>query len=212
MKKAFTLAEVLIVVSIVSVVAAITMPQFITSQFEDQMATKLTKVQGVLGNAIEVATRSNGMISDWGTSVNNYYKIISPNLKIDTNANSGQGAFADKWTFLSGSSGNAQTSKGYGNMTNFTLTDGTAVGMRMDSNKAFYGVSSQKFSNSNFLVILVDLNGKKGPNVLGRDMYFFVLADKGLIPAGIDSAATCVKGQSGSTCTAKFLNNKEFKF
>ena len=61
---------------------------------------------------------------------------------------------------------------------------------------------------------LVDVNGKKGPNVFGRDVFFFVLVKgKGILPAGNDNkSAECTKSNSGVTCAAKVINEKKIDY
>lgn len=62
------------------------------------------------------------------------------------------------------------------------------------------GVSSDNLINpsANF-VIAVDVNGKSRPNVFGKDVFMFVLTDKGLIPSG--------DGDKGKNCDDKSTNN-----
>jgi len=56
--------------------------------------------------------------------------------------------------------------------------------------------------------VLIDVNGNKPPNVMGRDVFYFILVNgKGFIPAGSESTARCNSnsGSSGGVCTAKVL-------
>ena len=58
---------------------------------------------------------------------------------------------------------------------------------------------------------VVDVNGDKGPNRFGYDMFFFALIKgEGVIPAGADDGSSdCKKGGTGATCAAKVINEKK---
>src|SRR5574344_2904850 len=64
---AFTLAEVLITLGIIGVVAALTIPTLMQKTQELESISKLKKVYSVLQNAYSRAINDEGEISDWGT-------------------------------------------------------------------------------------------------------------------------------------------------
>ena len=64
-KIAFTLAEVLITLGIIGVVAAMTMPALIQRQNEKATVVKLKKAYSVLENAYRLAKEENGDFSGW---------------------------------------------------------------------------------------------------------------------------------------------------
>ena len=63
---AFTLAEVLITIGIVGVIAAITIPSLITKYEKQKVATKLKLSYAELGNVIKMAEADYGDSSGWG--------------------------------------------------------------------------------------------------------------------------------------------------
>ena len=65
-RAAFTLAEVLITLGIIGVVAALTLPAVITKYQKKQTATQLKKVYTTLSQAIEHAKADYGDVSTWG--------------------------------------------------------------------------------------------------------------------------------------------------
>src|SRR5574344_2111076 len=65
MKKGFTLAEVLIVLGIIGVVAALTIPTLINSYQEKATVTRLKKVYSTLSQAYQMAIIENGEFPDW---------------------------------------------------------------------------------------------------------------------------------------------------
>lgn len=54
LKKAFTLAEVLVTLGIIGVVAAMTMPTLINNTGNEKYVAKLKKVQSLLGQAMQL--------------------------------------------------------------------------------------------------------------------------------------------------------------
>ncbi len=64
--RAFTLAEVLITLGIIGVVAAITMPSLIAQQKEKIVVTKLKKFYSSFSQAYQMAVNEYGTIDNWG--------------------------------------------------------------------------------------------------------------------------------------------------
>jgi len=67
MKKAFTLAEVLITLGIIGVVAAITIPTMVSNYRKRVVETKLQRVYSVMNQAIRMSTAENGEPEGWET-------------------------------------------------------------------------------------------------------------------------------------------------
>ena len=63
MKKAFTLAEVLIVLGIVGIVAAITIPSLINAYNRKMLETRFKKTDAVITQAIKMASEELGVDS-----------------------------------------------------------------------------------------------------------------------------------------------------
>ncbi len=64
-KSAFTLAEVLITLAIIGVVAAMTIPTLISDYKKKVVETKLLKVYSTVNNAIKLSSVDNGPIESW---------------------------------------------------------------------------------------------------------------------------------------------------
>lgn len=62
---AFTLAEVLITLGIIGVVAAITIPSLVANHKKSEVTTKLKKIYSVVNQAINLAVSENGDINEW---------------------------------------------------------------------------------------------------------------------------------------------------
>lgn len=231
MKKAFTLAEVLITLGIIGVVAALTMPSLINNSQEKANVTKLTKDYALLSQAITSATTANGMISDWGfkdgssQSVLKVYNYIKPYLNVlqycgldyagDSGQAAGYGCFDPNWVALNGSAALPWSRRVFGmgsNVVNFILVDGTIISIDGHTNsQTYFGVQNQIFG-SYFPIFMVDVNGKKKPNKVGRDIFFFILTNTGLVPAGVDSNDDCKTSGLGLTCAQKVLTEKAINY
>ena len=62
----FTLAEVLITLAIIGVVAALTIPTLISKYQEKQVVSSLTKIYSTLSQAYQMMQAEYGQISTWG--------------------------------------------------------------------------------------------------------------------------------------------------
>src|SRR5574344_258447 len=98
--KGFTLAEVLIVLGIIGVIAAFTIPTLINSYQEKVVVTKVKKFYSLMNQAVALAKLENGDVDTWADAdadyaiaSNNYAKILEKSLKFTkkcySEANSG---------------------------------------------------------------------------------------------------------------------------
>jgi len=176
-KKAFTLAEVLITLGIIWIVAAMTIPSLMNNiqdkQFKEAAKEAYSKASQVItqmkqdngGNFAYYITTANSFKPVFMT----YFKIAqdcSPTLCVaasgaSTVYKSLHGDAADTWPV------------GFGQ---FITNDGM-----------FWAIYNDGIS----LSIMVDVNGyTKGPNVYGRDTFFFQPVNDNLIPTGANGTTT----------------------
>ena len=219
--KAFTLAEMLITLGVIGVVAALTMPTLMNRSNDQAFVSKLQKVQSTLNQAHLNAERQHGMSQDWKfkdgstDAVIKLYEYYKPFLNIakdcGTDTGGGPGCFDPNWTMLNGSKSSSQTKYGLGgNVKAFQLKDGTAISIDGYTNvatAATFGAANHR-TTGHMAIFTVDLNGKRKPNRAGKDIFFFVLGDNGIVPAGIDSTSDCKLSGVGYTCAAYVLKNK----
>ena len=64
-RRAFTLAEVLITLGIIGVVAALTIPNVVINYQKQETVSKLKKAYSVMQNAIKMSETDNGEVSTW---------------------------------------------------------------------------------------------------------------------------------------------------
>jgi len=156
-KKAFTLAEVLITLGIIGVVAALTIPGLITNTQKRQTIELLKSTYSILKNAETFSEVDNGDSTTWDYTLstsdfmNTYYAPYLKTLPMPTSR------IQTKNTYTNINGGAADTngcSWGY-----------TAI--------LANGVFLRVFENGQYIIMNVDLNGNNGPNVVGKDVFDF---------------------------------------
>ena len=225
-KFAFTLAEVLITLVVIGVIAAITVPILNQASQEQQHKSALKKTFSSLSQAFRLAygytfydnyldwdyAHSNSFTEEVANNLRNYINITKvcgrqlENNECFAPAKAKNGKPATYFT-ETGFAGN------FAHLYTFALSDGTSVALDVwlkSSIKSLVGVEKDLIVENDNLVMLVDVNGQKGPNVVGKDVHFFVLTSKGLVPAGADNhSANCDKRnvQNNYDCTAEMLKD-----
>ena len=167
---AFTLAETLIVMGIIGVVAALTIPNLNSSTGDKEKIAKVKKIYQNLGDAFGRAQAVYGPQEEWGSldrymsgQVVRFGDRLTEFMKVSKNcAQAGQGCYPKK---ITSSSGRDMSYSAYDFFYKFILADGTAV-----------------FSTvPNLQVIEVDIDGpNKGPSVYGKDIFRFLVSDSGI--------------------------------
>ncbi len=75
MKKAFTLAEVLITIGIIGVVAAVTMPTLVKNYQQNTTVNKLKQSYALLSQAVQLSELENGSVTEWEYPLHNAESI-----------------------------------------------------------------------------------------------------------------------------------------
>ncbi len=228
MRKAFTLAEVLITLGIIGVVAAMTLPSLIERNRRAELQNGLKAAYSLLQQALQ------RMNADYGyTILPSDYKArkFKPEyIKYFDNPVDCQwgGTHATKKSTLCG--------KGA------TVNGDDGSSMDLMGIYKIYNKSSNKFAGSSYfddgqfalkngmlimienitpLFITVDVNGiQKKPNVWGEDLFTFQLMDNGkLLPMGAQGtnfspdsycSKTSTNQYNGIACTYKALTDKDY--
>jgi prepilin-type N-terminal cleavage/methylation domain-containing protein len=220
-KYGFTLAEVLITLAVIGVVAALTIPTVVHNYQKTQTVTRLKKTYSAISNTANLAIADHGPIDVWEIDESNSEgpknfanTYMIPYLKVSKNCETKTtGDCEFKWNYLDKSASGVFGS-GY---TRFYLNDGTLIAVSIyqntDTEKRMY--------------ITVDLNGQKMPNAYGRDIYslsYFIKSSVSsnqpyigkLIPNGIsvDRATLVSEGKwdcniksTGFYCTALIMKD-----
>ena len=207
---AFTLAETLITLAIIGVVAALTIPSLVQRFQERQYVSQLKKSYAVLQNAFQMAIAEHGTIDQWGltttvagvdeegnnildySSANMIFSYIEPYLKIASYEYLNK---PDKWYSLDGREVSVAPTTAANEMHNgATLADGTYFKL---------GWISTLSCNPYCGDFWIYLPAKK--QQLGVTRFNFYVSKNGLFPKGTsndinnDFEGSCdVKNKSGA--------------
>ena len=205
---AFTLAEVLVTLGIIGVVAALTMPALIGNYKKQQSIEQVKKVYSVLSQAFNHAVAEYGDSSEWDTVTpanaysyfDTYWKpyIQAPD-RCYSYKECGYDVLNPFFKTNKGKDGYVVNIEG-GSRVMFHMNDGTFV---MIITSSGYGADDRR--------ILVDLNGPKLPNRFGNDVFFFLRVNgKGIVPYGYNQTEAAVNSDcssrgNGYMCAAKLM-------
>lgn len=183
---AFTLAEVLITLGIIGIVAALTLPNLIMQYQKDQTISQLKEVYTTLNNALDQAK------VDYGTDVNTWYV---PN---DGNTATSSTYFAKNYLLpylktvdICGTITSNECKHNVGYLSNLTTETKSYYTISGDSSKYsfilangavvcvyVYNIDEIGTTISNFRAwLFFDTNGKNSPNMLGKDTFIVELGD-----------------------------------
>ncbi len=219
MKKGFTLAEVLITLGIIGIVAALTMPNLINNYQKHITIVKLKKAYSLLSQVVEHAVADYGEIKNWDKQYNgkdtdpeNYFnKYWKPYVKITKSC-------VDRYMQ------NKVKYKSFGYKEPFPIYGGAWLSLNgsTTSNTLVIYTGLDFLTIDNMLIhvgeddnIIVDINGPAGPNRAGRDAFWFSIdkAKNKIIPLALYySEEECgVKSQAGVgggyTCADKIIKD-----
>lgn len=212
---AFSLAEVLIALVIIGVVAAITVPVLFENYKKQETISRLKKAYSVISNGLRMSQTDNGPFSSWEigadmTDVEGYFnKYWVPYFQNITKYNWAQDlGYEDNlcWTNLNGKKIGWRVSSDESRML-FTFADGTVV---------FYPRNTTDINGNPAYTKLfyVDINGSKKPNIIGRDVFVFYVVDYDNIkPYCYNNNADYIKNHckksiaenNTNCCTAKIM-------
>jgi len=170
-KFAFTLAEVLITLVIIGVVAALTIPTAIAKYREQEIRSKLNKAYSTLTNGIRLSEVVNGPFGTWPTPAelgnmetywNRYFAPFFNGARLCSNSLNCGYKSDISYTKWQDAGWNIFTDYGGKSRMLFQLGDGAVV---------FYPFST---GGSSTTVLFVDANGTKEPNTMNKDVFLFV--------------------------------------
>ena len=198
-KNAFTLAEVLITLTIIGVIAAITIPNLMQKWKKHEVEVKIKEANSILSNALTIAKAENGDIDDVFESIgivgyayqtkssddnrksisNFTTRYIVPYIKgskvCGLNNNGGYYKYSDDGsTKITMNCPNAASLfKWYKGVdgTTAVFTPGNAFLIRLQNGMNLYVGYGDEFYNS--ITFFVDINGDKGKDQIGHDIFAF---------------------------------------
>lgn len=225
-KKAFTLAEILITLGIIGIVAAYTIPTVIQKQQEAQTIAKLKKVYSTLSNAYNLALQENGPPEYWGGETDDgpsskiYMNILAKYLNIQKNCGNSSGCFApNPYRTLDGGYDDYMNLNHYSGGSAIILSDGTFILLDIVSDLDY------RKTNNRYANIIVDVNGYKSPNQFGIDTFVFIISKNKIVSGGqgniiwgsLSFPAYCDKNKTtsqnnGRACTGWVIYNENMDY
>ena len=231
---AFTLAEVLITLAIIGVVAAMTLPTLIARHQEKLTVTKLKKAYSIINQAYLRALNDNGPLDSWGLENSEFEEDPETGEEIlgDQAKNNGALFFSKLMPYFStlrncldneekmcetydrySLNGTKRKTPSYSRL---ILSDGSILSGGWISNiNCGKNMSCGDFS--------VDINGSAPPNMIGRDIFYFWIYRDRIKPLGLADEVLgytfnnkCSRNQStednGYGCTAWVIYNENMDY
>lgn len=218
-KNGFTLAEVLITLGIIGVVAALTIPTLINNSQNAALYDKFLKSYSVITQAYASGVDKYGnAVSAFGESQANFADAFTQGLKVTKKCavnsdNSCWPAIKDLSTTGAASSLSDEW------QTNDTaiLVDGTAVLLAFN-----YLACADPSSAGICGIVLINTNGIEKPNIIGRDIFGMYVTKNGLRPfgdmkddmwgSGYCDPAGAADGFAGMGCAARVIQDHGIKY
>jgi len=172
---AFTLAEVLITLGIIGVVAAMTIPILMANYQEKQYLTQFKETYSMLSQAYTMSSQDNGTAQLW-TSSQDAYDNMKPYLKVSKDCGYATSCGAPNVLTLNGAATHG------GIRYHLVLVNGATVGFGGMSTNDWGATPILSDNNVNNVSISVDLNGIKPPNQFGYDFFLLALSTKNQSP------------------------------
>lgn len=222
-KRGFTLAEVLITIGIIGVVAAMTLPAVSNNTQNKELETAFRKSYSILGQVTQRV-----VIEDLGGSIdaNSSYALTQYFLKYYKNAElcskgSGNGCpnitSQNMCEFMKD---NYKTFNGNGKP---GCVGNDAVTNTIDNSTLYFDSANEQEGDKNYgkILIAIDVNGwQKRPNKWGHDMFLFQIDSSGkLLPMGADGTSylskqfcseTSTDTRNGYGCTVKAVSEQDY--
>lgn len=204
-KFAFTLAEVLITLGIIGIVAAMTIPTLSQKLYEKRTVTQLRAVQSILAQAIKAAEAEDGEVEGWGLKQDHSKEdaeLIAEKLLKHMKVAHDCGTEPDTngfcfpnitYTYLNGNK-----TPNYASQDNYykiILNNGASIFMQ--------SYADNTDNDEGYINFNVDINGPKPPNTVGKDLFDFNYSKGSVRPNGAPGSAgdgNCDKGKSGWGC------------
>lgn len=189
--RAFTLAEVLITLAIIGIVAVMTMPSVIANHQKKVFSAKIKKAYSLLSQAYSMASVKNGDAYAWSYTKNSRDSIMNKyifselkgiNTLDDPSLNQKTEEYIEEYAQKVGSGGYhadcfdfKKKIKIWGG---FVTNDGYLIVPICHVDGDFiqaYIPSPSPTAYKHYTELLIDVNGFQKPNILGRDIFNFML-------------------------------------
>ncbi len=211
---AFTLAEVLITLGIIGIVASMTIPTLINKYQEKVTVTRVKKFYSMMSQALQFAIAENGPVDTWSYTSNGQYDEESSKeftnyfkkyLKVSKDCANESGCIANsRVKYLHGQDtwSNYDTDKHY----KMILMDGSYLWIRNN----YIGCTTADGEKPNVCGLMwLDVNGKSEPNTFGKDIFVFHIMKNRIEPKIEDD---CNLNSQGWGCSKYILTHDNMDY
>lgn len=211
MKRAFSLAEVILTLVIIGVLSMMIIPMISQGIGRQEILSKVNKVNSVLNQAVMRIAYNEGLpvgdfsfIEDDADSVlfDKFTQVVDT-IKICRGTSAGCFSSGDIKQLNGNEIGSIPM------VISAITKDGIAYGWQGGMVCGDKGLNIEDIENckGNFVV---DINGYNKPNRYGYDIFFFPVVDgKGIIPAGKGNRSLdCRRSNAGLTCASKVIDEQ----
>lgn len=223
--KGFTLAEVLITLGIIGIVAEMTIPTLVQNFQAQATVVSLKKAYSMVANAYTMVVQDNGDPTNWNLigyddaqGAKNLMAIISPYLKIlDPCPDTSKCYPAGGYKYL-----NNNYAPGFSSSDTTTtpaiLSDGSIIYAEALSPTCLDHRGGNQQLDNVCAGIWIDINGLKKPNVMGQDLFRIYITKFGTIPTGTAPetswlfSTSCGDKSSGYGCAAWVIYNENLDY
>ena len=173
--KAFTLAEVLITLGIIGVVAAITMPTLVTNCQKAIAKVRIKKTCATLAQTTAMAEAEHGHVSTWELGRDHDWSVaqgfsedyIIPYLRVGFRCKKGNNEKNCNYKMYTLNGQDAKNKISKSETYRFYLVDGTFV-MVYAFNEEYKENPQKHYKKA---LVFFDINGSKGANKFGKDIF-----------------------------------------
>ena len=206
MKQGFTLAEVLITLGIIGVVAALTLPSLVQKYREQATVTRVKKFYSVFSQAYAMAVQENGTIDNWGLKDSETYKDDNGNsLHSEESLEEYDKFFTIMSKYLTKAEyQKLHNTKGEGNSANtgYVLADGTQImGLYLKPSNCNGQNTYNKYCGDFYITTDIKTD---------NNVFAFIIQPIRIYPYGTDNATFknyCLNGKNYSRCTGWVIMN-----
>lgn len=187
----FTLAEVLITLGIIGIIASLTIPSLVLNTQKQEFTSTLRKQYVTLSKALLNMSRDMGCTGDMlctglfdsTSSAKDLGDALIPYIHVIQNCglNTNQGCFPNGVTIYYDGSGTRSNSYDSNALTyKFITIDGSSIFLGDASNDCTSNSGLNSLSQT-CGTVTIDVNGSRGPNNWGRDIFAFFITRTGLL-------------------------------
>jgi len=208
-RRAFTLAEILVTLVIIGVVAAFTISALINSYVESSTVAKVKKGLSTIGQAKKLAELQHGPIIGWEFSNSSQiWDYLKPYVSLAKDCGTSSECYPrENLYYLNGSIQSASNANSTSHK--IMLADGSLMWLSKYDGKCVF--SQPYASNITDICASVgyDINGSKAPNTIGKDIFYYYINIDGVYPIDHND---CRKTSSGWGCAAYIIKNNNMKY